>query len=84
MTTKEFKEVYKIAQNREYPKVQEFFRQAEDAMMGFGVNKVRIYVTKQQAAYILNYQCRMFNGMFDMGELNTTMYLYKKWVCLLD
>ena len=82
MTEVEFKKVFKMAQNREYPQTQAFFDSAMDALSGCAYEKK--ICTKEQAAYIFNYQTMMLNGVRDQSAVEETYFYYKKNVKLLD
>lgn len=82
MTEVEFKKVFKMAQNREYPQTKAFFDTAMDSLAGCAYEKK--ICTKAQAAYIFNYQTMMLNGERDQAAVEETYCYYKKNVKLLD
>jgi hypothetical protein len=75
---------FKIAKNHQYSVNNTFCREAEIALNGLYVDKYKRIATKEQAAYILNYQCLYLNGEYDMQELNNMRYAYCKYVDLLN
>ena len=48
------------------------------------MDKTKRIATKEQAAYILNYQCLYLNGEYDMQEMENMRYAYCKYVDLLN
>lgn len=84
MKNKEIKEVYRMAFNYEYPNDPVFVAEAQKALEGLAVDRTVRFVTKAQAACVLNYQCRMLNGEFDSKALQETLDLYRRYVRLLD
>lgn len=84
MRHSQFQEVYKMAETYAYPKDEAFINEALRALEGLAVDRHVRAVTKAQAACVLNYQCRMMNGLFDSAALNEMYELYKRYVRLLD
>lgn len=82
MTEVEFKKVFKMAQNQDYPQTQAFYNTAMDALVGCAYEKK--ICTKTQAAYVFNYQTLMFNGERDQSAVEEIYHYYKKNVKILD
>ncbi len=78
----EFKKVYKMAENRDYPNTDAFMEQAMNALAGCAYEKK--ICTMAQAAYVFNYQTMMMNGERDQQAVEETYHYYKKNVKIID
>lgn len=85
MTAKEFKEVFAIAQEHNYDSdpLAVWKNEGLKALEGIALDKTRRIATKQQCAFVLNWQALYFNGEYDMEELARTKEYFKR-VDLLD
>jgi len=87
MTSKEFKEVFEIAQKHEYDNIPYteccWKQEALTATSGIALDNTRRIATKKQCAFILNWQAQYFNGEYDLEELARMKEYYKR-VDLLD
>lgn len=80
----QFEEVYKMAEAYAYPDDPHF---REEALANLGaIRRLKniTKATKAQAAYVLNYHCRLPDGSFDMWHLELMRWLYKRYVRLID
>jgi len=82
MKALEFRQIYKMATEHNYPNTEAFGNNALETLSGCAYDKK--ICTKAQAAYVLNYQALMFNGEYDYEMLEETQGYFKKNITLLD
>lgn len=79
MTINEFKECLEIAKNHNYTYSKELENNSYNALNGLYVDNTCRICSKQEFAFMLNYQCLLLNGLYDNEEL----IIFKKYALKL-